>query len=272
MGIAAQYLMQHCGFDVYDLVSLRLAGAGVMLLLFERFVAMHDIAAPFRRRQDLFDLLLYGIGMLGIQLTFFLSIQTSNAATAALTVTTGPLFVTAWTAYAEKRAVTKKEWLCLLLAVLGVTLIVTKGRFDTLDFSVEGVLWGIASAACGAFCTIQPKRILSHLRVETVVGWGMTVGGGLLCLLNPPDVFGADWTPTTLSLFLFIALVGTVGAFCCYLKSLAYIPAPFTALLANFEPLTAVVLGVRLLGLTLNAAEVFGIVAIFLMVFLLARK
>lgn len=56
MGIAAQYLMQHCGFDVYDLVSLRLAGAGVMLLLFERFVAMHDIAAPFRRRQDLFDL------------------------------------------------------------------------------------------------------------------------------------------------------------------------------------------------------------------------
>ena len=113
-------------------------------------------------------------------LTFFLSIRDANAATAALTVTTGPLFVTGWTAYAEHRAITRDEWLSIALAVGGVSLLVTKGDFSTLDFSPAGVLWGIASAACGAFCTVQPKRMLTHLSVGVLVGWGMTLGEALL--------------------------------------------------------------------------------------------
>ena len=65
--------------------------------------------------------------------------------------------------------------------------------------------------------------------------------------------------------------IGTVAAFWCYLRSLAYISAPTTALLANFEPLTAVILGVLLLGLTLNAAELVGIALLAVMVFRLTH-
>lgn len=252
MSIAAQYLMEAVSFDAVDLSALRLAGAGVLLLAVEAVVAKKNVFTPFRDAKDRRDLLFYAVGMLGIQLTFFLSIRDANAATAALTVTTGPLFVTDWTAYAEHRAITKEEWISIALAMAGVSLLVTKGDFSTLDFSPAGVLWGIASAACGAFCTVQPKRMLSHLSVGVVVGWGMTLGGVILCLVNPPDV-------------------GAVAAFWCYLRSLAYISAPTTALLANFEPLTAVILGVLLLGLTLNAAELVGIALLAVMVFRLTR-
>lgn len=252
MSIAAQYLMEAVSFDAVDLWALRLAGAGVLLLAVEAVVAKKNVFTPFRDANDRRDLLFYAVGMLGIQLTFFLSIRDANAATAALTVTTGPLFVTGWTAYAEHRAITKEEWISIALAMAGVSLLVTKGDFSTLDFSPAGVLWGIASAACGAFCTVQPKRMLSHLSVGVVVGWGMTLGGVILCLVNPPDV-------------------GAVAAFWCYLRSLAYISAPTTALLANFEPLTAVILGVLLLGLTLNAAELVGIALLAVMVFRLTR-
>ena len=209
--------------------------------------------------------------MLGIQLAFFLSIRDANAATAALTVTTGPLFVTGWTAYSEHRAVTKEEWISIALAMAGVSLLVTKGDFSTLDFSPAGVLWGIASAACGAFCTVQPGRMLSRLSVGVVVGWGMTLGGAILCIADPPDVAAVEWNFVTTALYFYIAAVGTVSAFWCYLKSLAYISAPTTALLANFEPLTAVVLGVLLLGLTLNAWELVGIALLAVMVFRLTR-
>ena len=126
--------------------------------------------------------------MLWIQLTFFLLIRDANAATAVLTVTTGPLFVTDRTAHSERRAITKEEWFSILLATAGVSLLVTKGDFSTLDFSPAGVLWGIASAACGAFCTIEPKRMLTHFSVGVVAGWGITLGGAILCVANPPDV------------------------------------------------------------------------------------
>ena len=125
--------------------------ASSFLLALEALVLREDILAPFRDKKDRRDLLFYALGMLGIQLTFFLSIRDANAATAALTVTTGPLFVTGWTAYAEHRAITKEEWISVALAMAGVSLLVTKGDFSTLDFSPAGVLWGIASAACGAF-------------------------------------------------------------------------------------------------------------------------
>lgn len=147
MSIAAQYLMESVAFDAIDLTALRLTGAGVLLLALESFVLREDVFAPFRDGRDRRDLVFYALGMLGIQLAFFLSIREANAATAALTVTTGPLFVTGWTAYSEHRAVTKEEWISIALAMAGVTLLVTKGDFSTLDFSPAGVLWGIASAA-----------------------------------------------------------------------------------------------------------------------------
>lgn len=271
MGIAAQYLMQQCAFDVMDLVSLRLAGAGVLLLAFMKLRG-EEIVAPLLRDKCWVSILIYGLGMLGIQLTFFLSIAASNAATAALMVTTGSLFVTVWTAFSERRAITGREWICLALAIIGVGLIVTKGRLDVLDFSISGCLWGITSAVCGAFCTIQPRAILRRVPVGVVVGWGMTIGGFALSAICPPDVLAIDWTPVTTSLYLYIAVFGTVAAFCCYLGSLRYVPAPVTSLLAAFEPLSAVVLGVLLLGLSLNAIEVTGIGLIFVMVFLLSRR
>lgn len=214
MSIASQYLMEAVSFDAIDLASLRLAGAGVLLLALEALVLREDVLAPFRDRKDRRDIVFYALGMLGIQLTFFLSIRDANAATAALTVTTGPLFVTGWTAYSERRAITLDEWISIVLAI---------------------------------------------------------GGGAILCLINPPDVAAVEWNLVTTGLYFYIAAVGTVAAFWCYLKSLAYISAPTTALLANFEPLTAVVLGVLLLGLTLNAAELVGIALLAVMVFRLTR-
>ncbi len=149
MSVAAQFLMQSGTFPVNDLVSMRLLGAGLMLLLWEAAVSRRPVVRLFLENWK--PLLVYGCGMLVIQWTFFKSIQVSNAATAALMVTFGPLFVTGWTAFSEKRAVTLKEWICIGLAAAGVVLIVTKGDFDAVDMSFEGAFWGIMSSAAGSF-------------------------------------------------------------------------------------------------------------------------
>lgn len=272
MSIAAQYLMESCGFGSVDLTTLRLSGAGGLLLLYVGLVERRSLLTPLFNKANAIGIMIYGIGLLVIQLTFFLSIEASNAATAALMVLTGPLFVIGWTAFSEHRAVTKTECLAFLLAAAGVTLIVTKGRFDTLDISLEGALWGIASAAAGAFCTIQPKALMKRVPIDIIIGWGMAFGGALMWIVVPPDLLALHWSAANLALYFYVAAFGTVGAFCCYLKSLQYVPAPVTVLLNSFEPLTAVVLGVILLGLVLSTAEIIGICLIFGMVAVLASK
>ena len=62
-----------------------------------------------------------------------------------------------------------------------------------------------------------------------------------------------------------------MAAFCCYLKSLEMISASTASLVASFEPLSAVVWGVLLMGLTLNAVELCGIALIFVMVVVITR-
>ena len=100
----------------------------------------------------------------------------------------------------------------------------------------------------------------------------MTIGGGLLAVADPPAVTTLSWTLESTLLYGYIALFGTVGAFCCYLKSLEYIPAPTTALLGSFEPLTALLLGTLWLGLVFGPLEWLGAVLILVMVAVLARR
>lgn len=270
MSVAAQFLMQAGTFPVNDLVSLRLLGAGAILIVWEGFVSRRPIVRLVRENWR--PLLIYGIGMLAIQWTFFKSIAVSNAATATLMVTFGPLFVTAWTAFAEKRPITAKEWLCIGLAAAGVVLITTKGDFDAVDMSFEGAFWGILSAAAGSFCTVQPREVMKRVPVGVVVASGMIVGGGLLALMAPPAVLSIDWTLETSLLYFYVAAFGTVGAFCCYLKSLHYVSAPVTSLLGNFEPLSALVLGIAFLNLSFGTAEMLGVALIFVMVGVLATR
>ena len=99
----------------------------------------------------------------------------------------------------------------------------------------------------------------------------MLSGGLVLFIISPPDLAAMHWTVFTAAVYFYIAAFGTVAAFCCYLRSLAFIPAPVASLLACIEPLSAVILGVVLMGLTLNAVEIVGIVIIFTMAVMLAR-
>ena len=62
--------------------------------------------------------------------------------------------------------------------------------------------------------------------------------------------------------YIWIILFGTVVAFWCYLKSTEYVIASISAILASFEPFTAVLLSVVLLGATFNTFELIGAAAI----------
>lgn len=272
MGVAAQYLMAECRFTVLDLTSIRLLGAGILLVLLDIFWNRTKHTKAVFEKENFKDIVIYGFALLCSQSTFFLSIFSSNAATATIMVLTSPLFIIAYLAIVHHRRIKVLEMVSLLLALIGVLLIITKGNWDTMDFSIAGVGWGLASAMLGAVGTIQPGRVVRKLTVFPVIGWAMTFSGAAACLYNNPLETNVLWNTMGIICYLHIVLCGTIVSFCCFLKSMEFIAPPIASMLTCFEPLSAVILSVLLLGATFGPIEAIGAGCILMTVFLLARS
>ena len=252
MGVAAQVLMENSGFAVGDLVAGRLLGAGALLLMFEHFFMRRSLLKYFSQPGVAKDILLYGVLVLLTQLTFFLAIQCSNAGTAAILAATIPVFTTIWDIFVKHRAPQIREMACTALAIIAVVLITTTGDFNSVSLSLTGVLWGLASS---------------------VAGGGMTVGGIVMSIFFPPwAIEEANWTTLSALFYAYIVVVGTLVSFLLYVSSLKMISATSASLLSCFEPITAVVLSVALLGAPLTPAEGVGGVLVFAAVWLLASR
>ena len=264
MGVCAQYLFQQCSFTPLDLVSMRLVLAGLILLIMERVVFGRNIISPLRNAKTTVGILVAGLLILVSQLTFMLSVAASNAGTAAIVLTLVPLICACWLSLTEKRPLTIREGICFVLAASGVFLIVTKGNFTSLDFSFEGVLWGLASAVFSAAYSIQPRKLIIKVGVGPVVGFGMLFGGLVASVMNPPWTMNVQWT------FTYVVLIGTVVAFWCYLSSLKYVSAVIVGLMVCFEPLSAYLLSVFAFDLRIGLWEAAGICLVLLNVLVLS--
>ena len=254
MSVAAQYLMTRCGFNVLDLTSMRLFGAGVVMILLDILLTGTKNARGVFRKENFWIVLIYGFGLLCSQGTFFLSIAASNAATATIIVMVSPLFIIAYMAIAQHRRVRPMEMIALVCALTGVALIITKGDFSHMDFSIAGVAWGLVSA------------------VSTVIGWGMAFSGFAACLYNNPFTMDVTWSTLGILSYAHIVLFGTIMAFWCYLKSMSFVAPSVASMLICWEPLSAVILSVVLLGVTFGMVEAIGALFVFATVILLARS
>ncbi|MFU0842602.1 MAG: hypothetical protein ACFWTZ_08375 [Burkholderia sp.] len=271
MGVAVQAMMTQSSLTPLDLVCLRTVGAGLLLTLFTLLVDRAGVKTLLTDRRLIFDTALYGVLVFCSHLAFFESIRASSAAMAAVIIMVSPLFVIFWTALRTRKPVSRSEAAAFVLALAGTVLIITKGRFDFSEMSIAGALWGLLCAVLSAATVVQPINALKREGSAVLVGWGMLFSGGLSMLFHPVTAIDAAWTPELIGGVAYIAAVGTALAFVLYMQSLKYVAPAVTSILVCFEPLSAVLLSVLLLGMSFNAAEVIGGLMIFAMVFVLFK-
>ncbi|WP_110954309.1 DMT family transporter [Anaerosinus massiliensis] len=272
-GVAAQYLFHYKHLSPEWLVVVRLLTSGLLLLLYDFIKNRANLFYIWKIKHDRCQLLLFSIfGMLGVQYTYFAAIQHGNAATATILQYLMPVIVACYLALRYKKPPNKLEQISIFLAMLGTFLLVTKGDFRNLAISPLALFWGIASAFCAAFYTLQPKYLLSHWRSPLVIGWGMLTGGIIMSPINPPWKFSGIWDIDTFFVICFIILFGTVIAFYSYLESIKYILPTETSTLASMEPLSAVLLSIYCLHTPFGWIDYIGGLSIMATVFLLAKK
>jgi len=272
-GVAAQFVLQQRGFSPEHLVVIRLQLAGLILLAIDTISCPGRIFDVWKKQQDIRQLLLFSfVGMLSVQYTYFAAIKAGNAATATVLQYLLPVIIVVWMTLRYHQWPTKREILCVMMAMLGTLLLVTHGNLTTLSISPAALFWGLMSAFSAAFYTIQPKGLLSRHRSPLVIGWAMLLGGLLLTPAGPPWEFPGILDATAILLTLWIIIFGTVIAFWAYLESIKYISPGETSLLASLEPVSAITLSTVLLDVPFGLSELLGATFIVSAVLLLAQK
>ena len=194
MGVAGQYLLQNCHFTPMDLISIRMLLAGSIFVGIEFFLLKKGALKVFETKQNIIDLIIYTLTIIGTQLTFFVCIQYANAPFAAVLTATVPLWIMIFMVVFQHKRLTVKEVFCGLVAVAGVVLVVTGGSFKNFNVSGIGFWAGIGSGITGAFYVLLPQKFIACVGSGLATSWALLLTGVTVTLFSHflERTFGLD--------------------------------------------------------------------------------
>ncbi|KFB99855.1 drug/metabolite transporter (DMT) superfamily permease [Trabulsiella guamensis ATCC 49490] len=269
-GVCAQYIMEQSQMSSGFLTMTRLLFAGTILLTLS-FVHGDKIFAIFRHRKDALNLLIFTLaGALTVQLTFLLTIEKSNAATATVLQFLSPTIIVAWFALAKRVRPGLLVIIAILTSLIGTFLLVTHGDPTSLSVSAAALFWGIASAFAAAFYTTFPSTLIARYGTLPIVGWSMLLGGIVLLPFYAAQGSQVAITGNLVLAFFYFVVIGTALTFSLYLKGAQLIGGSKASILSCTEPLSSALLSLLLLGVTFTLLDWLGTLLILSSVILIS--
>jgi len=257
-GTAAQALLQGYSFPVFGLVTIRMLGASLILLIVVRPRWPRPWTASF------VGLALFGL--LGSQVTYLEVIVYSNVTTATLLQF---LFLPMVAVYevASGELTWSARWAGLIgLAAVGTILLI--GSISPQGFAIVltpfALVFGLLSAAAGAYYSIVARRFVQTESAWWVTTWGFLLGGLVTLPYGGWTLLQYHWpsgVPSGLllgALVLFVVVGGTILAFSLYVYGLRRLTATEAGVAASFEPIVAAAGGLAFLGVALSEIQYVG--------------
>ena len=272
-GISGEILFKKFNFSSDWLVSTRTLISGILLFLIVIFIEKKSILRPLKNKIDCAGIILFGTaGMYLVQYTYFKTIELSNISFATILQFTAPFFIFIYESIKNKKVPAVSTVILLLMTILGVIFIATKGNFSNLSVSLEALLLGIISAIMIAFYSTYPKKLLKKYGSITVVGWGMIVGSIISNVIHPIWKIEGDVNMQSIIQVIVVVILGTYIAYLIYIASLNYISSSLAGILTAFEPVLAAILSVVFLGLKFSFIELIGFLLVFVSIFILEKR
>ena len=272
-GISGEILFKKFNFSSDWLVSTRTLISGILLFLIVIFIEKKSVLRPLKNKRDCAGIILFGTaGMYLVQYTYFKTIELSNVSFATILQFTAPFFIFIYESIKNKKVPAVSTVILLLMTILGVIFIATKGNFSNLSVSLEALLLGIISAIMIAFYSTYPKKLLKKYGSITVVGWGMIVGSIISNVIHPIWKIEGDVNTQSIIQVMVVVILGTSIAYLIYIASLNYISSSLAGILTAFEPVLAAILSVAIFGLKFSFIEIIGFLLVFVSIFILEKR
>jgi len=221
------------------------------------------------------------LGFLGISFHQWLQsngLKTAQATTTAWIVSTSPAFIAilGWMVLKEKLNLLQSSG--IVLAMIGVLGVVSKGDFSTLaigKFGSYGDFLILISAVNWAVFSILSRRGLKQHPSTMMTLWVMTIGWLITSLaffankgyVEFPQLDARGWTA-----MIFLGIFTTGFAYIAWFDALSQLPAAQTGAFLFVEPLTSMVVASIILNEKITLVSVLGGAVILVGIWMVNRQ
>ena len=199
-----------------------------------------------------------GIGLAGVQLSYYLTIARINIAVALLVQYLGLVAVTAFERYDRRQAVPTQVWGALAMVLLGAFFAVGAYQPSLFQVNLPGVMLGLVSAGFFAFYILRASTLARRLDAWTVLLYGFGAGSLLWAVFDAVTgtALPADWRIWVVMGLL--GLISTLVAHGLFVMALRTIRPSSAGIVATAEPVFAGLIAFLVLGDRLEPLQVFG--------------
>ena len=269
-GILGEYFFSHYQVSSGWITSMRLLVAGSFVIILSSLKLRSQLFDIWRNRNNYLPFLAYAIlGIFSVQYFFYLCVEYSNATTATILQFISPVFILFYNRIIYKKKASKSAIFYVLVTMVGVFLMATKGDLSKLSITPLALLTGLLSALGVMFNVILPQRFAKKYGFVPTVGWGMIIAGIFSNFLYPIYKISFQVDAISICICLTIAFLGTAFAFFLSMKAVSLVSPLVVSVVSASEPLSSAILSVFFLGLVLDGYLLLAMILIIIpMIFL----
>ncbi|MCF6514646.1 EamA family transporter [Lactobacillus sp. S2-2] len=269
-GTVLQYVSQTAAIPAGWYLSARTIIASVILLVIGAIIYPSKFFNVFKDKKSIICILAYGIFGLGLNLlTFYMSIQTGNAAAATILQYLSPLFILLGGLIFMRKRPQKIDIIVFVIALVGVFLAITRGDFSQLSIPMVSLLWGIGSGITAAGYVVIPRPLVKDNPSILVLGWGTFIAGVMFNIHQPVWVGVPNLNVGSVLGILSAVVLGTILPFICLLYSLNFASSEEVSLVDAIQPVMTFILSIIFFHVDINIVEVIGSILVVLAIYIL---
>lgn len=242
------------GISVGELLVFRFSLAAVLLWL-GLFIFRRDLLR-LSIRQIIISCLLGIAGYAVFSTMYFKAIQGVSVAIAAMLLFTFPIFVNVGAFLFLKEEMRLKQWLSLLMSIVGLILLLWG---DMSIGKVSSIFWGLGAALTYAIYVLVSGKVQNKVHPLSSSLYVISAAAIALYLFHHPDLGRLrqfDWHEY--SYILGIATIGTIMPLTLFLSGMQKISSSKASIIVMIEPVTAALAGWLILGEALAIHQIVG--------------
>lgn len=255
-GVAGKALFAG-GITPFELVQVRVT---VSTLLLAIALGLHSRDLFRIRGKDLgYFLLLGGVAMALVQITYFYAVSKIQVAAAIFLQYLAPIMVAFFSICFWRERLTLTKFLALVISLAGCYLVVGGYNLHLIQMNRVGILCGLASALCFASYTLFGERGMHRYSPWTVLFYAFLFATFTWHIIYPPfQYLRAGYSLNQWGWLLYISVIGTLIPFALFFIGVNFIRSTRASITATLEPISAGFFAYFFLGEVLEPLQVVG--------------
>jgi drug/metabolite transporter (DMT)-like permease len=197
---------------------------------------------------------------------FFAALEKVPAGKTALIVSLSPILITLVVAFLLKDRIGMQRWTGIVLALLGVSLVITEGRLNELGYYVRNLFNTGEGFMLLSVCGWVVYTVLSRFALKGLTPLAATTYAALFgtlfllvaALTEIPQWNAEMMNASTVGALVYLAAIGTAIPFLWYIEGIRAIGTTGTVIYSNLVPVFGVILSFLILSEPISLPMILG--------------